>query len=88
MNTHFPPSTATSVFAGWVGVTFSPSFLPVWSAGNNAFTSFGNSFPAVPDLKSWVTLYSFSGSGVLSSSNTHVPTKCSSALSIVASFLS
>ena len=29
LNTHFPPSTGTSVFSGSVGVTFSPAFSPV-----------------------------------------------------------
>ena len=87
MNTHFPPSTGTSVFAGWVGVTLSPSFLPVWFSGTNSRTSFGNSFPLVPDLNSWVTLYSV-GFGSSSFVNTHVPTTCSSAPLIVAVSLS
>ena len=50
-------------------------------------TSSGNSFPAVPDLNSWVTLYSF-GCGSSSFVNTHVPVTCSSAPFIFAVSLS
>ena len=87
MNVHVPSAVVTSFCVGSVGTTVLPSTFPVWSFGNNAFTSSGNSLSAVPDLNSWVTLYSF-GCGSSSFVNFHVPVTCSLAPFIVAVSLS
>ena len=74
MKVHVPSFVLSSTFVsfGAVGVTVSPSFLPVCWTGVKSVTAFGRSFPFVDDTNLCSTLYS--GSGV----NTQVPVTFSS----------